>query len=187
MWDLTNNKGLGIRVKTEQDGEMEIQAPQFKWKSELTSDPQKSPGRGEKRVYPRRKVDVRTSWPSSWKSVTGSEVKIKWTGCLFKKLLGLSWQSMVKTSPSNAGGAGLIPGQGAKTLHDSWPKKTKTYKQEQYCNKFNKNFKTGPPPKEEAAAAAKILSPLGIIWRNSSKLLPHPPCLFWGIFQNSQL
>ena len=29
---------------------------------------------------------------------------------------------VVKTSPSNAGGAGLIPGQGAKIPHVLWPK-----------------------------------------------------------------
>ena len=29
---------------------------------------------------------------------------------------------MVKTSPSNAGGAGSIPGRGAKIPHASWPK-----------------------------------------------------------------
>ena len=29
---------------------------------------------------------------------------------------------VVKTSPSNAGGAGLIPGQGTKIPHASWPK-----------------------------------------------------------------
>ena len=32
---------------------------------------------------------------------------------------------VVKTSPSSAGGAGLIPGQGAKIPHASQPKKTK--------------------------------------------------------------
>ena len=32
---------------------------------------------------------------------------------------------MVKTSPSNAGGAGLIPGQGAKIPHVSPPKHQK--------------------------------------------------------------
>ena len=35
----------------------------------------------------------------------------------------------LKTSPSNTGGAGLIPGQGAKIPHASWPKKPK-YKTE---------------------------------------------------------
>ena len=48
----------------------------------------------------------------------------------------------VKTSPSNAGGAGLIPGQGVKIPHTSWPK-NQNIKQKQYCNKFNekKNLK----------------------------------------------
>ena len=47
---------------------------------------------------------------------------------------------MVKTSPSNAGGAGSIPGRGAKIPHASRPKK-QNIKQKQYCNKFNKDFK----------------------------------------------
>ena len=47
--------------------------------------------------------------------------------------------SVVKTSPSNAGGAGLIPGQEAKIPHASEPKNQKI-KQKQYCNKFNKDF-----------------------------------------------
>ena len=46
---------------------------------------------------------------------------------------------VVKTSPSNAGGAGLIPGQEAKIPHASEPKNQKI-KQKQYCNKFNKDF-----------------------------------------------
>ena len=47
---------------------------------------------------------------------------------------------VVKTSPSNAGGVGSIPGRGAKIPHASWPK-TQNLKQKQYCNKFNKDFK----------------------------------------------
>ena len=43
----------------------------------------------------------------------------------------------VKTSPSNAGGAGSIPGRGAKIAHGSWPK-NQTIKQKQYCNKFKR-------------------------------------------------
>ena len=42
---------------------------------------------------------------------------------------------MVKTLPSNAEGAGSIPGQGAKILHASQPKN-----QKQYCNKFNEDL-----------------------------------------------
>ena len=54
---------------------------------------------------------------------------------------------MVKTSPSNAEGAALIPGQGAKILRASWPK-NQNIKQKQYCNKFNKDFKNGPHQKK---------------------------------------
>ena len=42
----------------------------------------------------------------------------------------------VETSPSNAGGVGLIPGQGVKIPHTSWPKKP-NIKQKQQCNKLN--------------------------------------------------
>ena len=52
------------------------------------------------------------------------------------------------TSPSNAGGAGSIPGRGAKFPHASWPKK-QNVKQKQYCNKFNKDFKNGPHQKKK--------------------------------------
>ena len=47
---------------------------------------------------------------------------------------------MVKTLPSNAGGASSIPGQGDKIPHALWPK-NQTMKQKQYCKKFNKDFK----------------------------------------------
>ena len=53
---------------------------------------------------------------------------------------------MVKTSPSNAGGAGSIPGWGAKILHASGSK-NQNIKQKQHCNKFNKDFKNGPHQK----------------------------------------
>ena len=49
---------------------------------------------------------------------------------------------MVKTSPSNMGAAGSIPGWEVKSPHASRPKKRKrNIKQKQYCNKFNKDFK----------------------------------------------
>ena len=47
---------------------------------------------------------------------------------------------MVKTLPSKAGGAGLIPGRGTKIPHVSGPKK-QNIKQKQNCNTFSKNFK----------------------------------------------
>ena len=48
---------------------------------------------------------------------------------------------MVKKS--NAGGAGSIPGWGAKIPH-ALCSKHQNIKQKQYCNKFNKDFKNGP-------------------------------------------
>lgn len=42
----------------------------------------------------------------------------------------------VRTSPSSAGGVGLISGQGAKILHALWPK-NQNIKHKLYCNKFN--------------------------------------------------
>ena len=53
---------------------------------------------------------------------------------------------VVTTLPFNAGGAGSIPGQGAKIPHASGPK-TQNIKQKQYCNQFNKDFKNGPHQK----------------------------------------
>ena len=50
---------------------------------------------------------------------------------------------VVKTSPSNAGGTGSIPGQGAGIPHSS-QSKNKNIKQKQHCNTFNKDFKTAP-------------------------------------------
>ena len=47
---------------------------------------------------------------------------------------------VVKTSPSNAGGVGSIPGRVAKVPHALRPK-NQNIKQKQYCNKFNKDFK----------------------------------------------
>ena len=51
---------------------------------------------------------------------------------------------MVKTSPSSAGGMGLIPNRGAKIPHAFQPKK-QNIKQKQYNNKFNKDFKKHGP------------------------------------------
>ena len=53
---------------------------------------------------------------------------------------------VVKTSPSNAGGVGSIPGQGVKIPHASRPK-NQNVKQKLYCNKFSKDFKNGPHQK----------------------------------------
>ena len=54
---------------------------------------------------------------------------------------------VVKTSPSNAGDEGSIPGRGAKIPHASQPR-NQNVKQKQYCNKFNKDFKNSLHPKK---------------------------------------
>ena len=54
---------------------------------------------------------------------------------------------MVGTSPSDAGGVGLIPGRGAEIPHALRPK-NQNIKQKQYCNRFNKDFKNGPHQKK---------------------------------------
>ena len=55
---------------------------------------------------------------------------------------------VVKTLPSNGGGAGSNPGQGAKIPH-AWRPKKQNIKQKQYCNKFNNDFKNGPHQKKK--------------------------------------
>ena len=54
-------------------------------------------------------------------------------------LQGLPGGPVVKTSPSNAGGAGSIPGPGAKIPRAIGPK-NQNIKQKQCCNKFNKDL-----------------------------------------------
>ena len=52
--------------------------------------------------------------------------------------------------PSNAGGAGSVPGQEAKIPHASCAKNEnikKKKKKKQYCNKSSRNFKNGPEEK----------------------------------------
>ena len=53
---------------------------------------------------------------------------------------------VVRTSPCSAGGAGSIPGRGAKIQYTSWSK-IQNIKQKQYCTKLNKDFKNGPHQK----------------------------------------
>lgn len=57
---------------------------------------------------------------------------------------------MTKILPSNAGGAGSVPGQEAKIPHASCTKNEnikKKKKKKQYCNKSSRNFKNGPEEK----------------------------------------
>ena len=77
---------------------------------------------------------------------------------------------MVKTSPSNAGGVGSIPGRGANVPHASQPK-NQNIKQKQYCNKFNKDFKRMVHIKKKSLGKKKrkekeiwVLISLGIVF-----------------------
>ena len=51
------------------------------------------------------------------------------------------WFLVVKTSPSDVGRVGLIPGRGTKILHITWPRH-QTIKQKPCCNKFKEDLKT---------------------------------------------
>ena len=54
-----------------------------------------------------------------------------------------------RPSPSNAVGAGLIPGRAAKTPH-AWCPKHGDIKHKSYRNKSNQDFKNGPHQKKKA-------------------------------------
>ena len=59
----------------------------------------------------------------------------------------MSGGPVFETSPSNAGGAGSIPSQGTKAPHASGPT-SQHIKQNQNCNKLNKDFLNGPHQKK---------------------------------------
>ena len=63
-------------------------------------------------------------------------------------------RNQLETSPSNAEGADLIPGWGAKISHASWP--NKLIKQKQYCNKFNEDFKNGLHQKKKKSRKIQL-------------------------------
>ena len=66
---------------------------------------------------------------------------------------------VVKTSPSNAGSAGSTPGQGAKSLHVSWPE-NQNIKQKQYSNKCNKDKNKKPLKRKKKTKNCTFFSPI---------------------------
>ena len=62
-----------------------------------------------------------------WKRSEGTCLMVQW----------------LRLPASNAGDVGSIPGQGTKIPHASGTK-NQNIKQKQYCNKFNKAFKSDP-------------------------------------------
>ena len=72
--------------------------------------------------------------------------------------------SVVRTSPSSAGGAGSIPSQGANIPHASlWPKKPKHTQQKQYDNKFNKDYLKKKKEEENDCTILSMVSKKGKI------------------------
>ena len=71
---------------------------------------------------------------------------------IFKSVLqGTSLAILQLRFASSSGGMSLIPGQGVKIPHASWPKKKKKkIKQKQHCKKFNKDFKNGSHLKKKS-------------------------------------
>jgi len=64
----------------------------------------------------------------------------------FRNFLG---DPMVRTSPSSARDADSICGRGAKRPQATQPKKSKSMKQKQYCNKFNEDIRKWSTSKEK--------------------------------------
>ena len=65
---------------------------------------------------------------------------VSYMNCLSKIGMGnCPSDPVVKTLPSSAGDAGVIPGPGSKIPH--LKPKNQNIKQKQYCNTFNKDFK----------------------------------------------
>ena len=62
----------------------------------------------------------------------------------------------VDTSFSSAGDVGLIPGQGVKISHASWPKHQKHKKQKKYGSKIQQTLKNGPHQKNFLKQRYKI-------------------------------
>ena len=68
--------------------------------------------------------------------------------CGHKKDAGTSLLvQRLRISASSEVGAGSILGQGAEILH-AWWSKNQNINPKQYCNKFSKNFKSGPHQKK---------------------------------------
>ena len=75
---------------------------------------------------------------------------------------------------------GSISGQKAKISHALQPKKKKTRKQKQRCNKFNKGFKNGPPYKKKRI---RIYVP----WNTTQRKLSSMPYLFHSLRHVSKM
>ena len=90
--------------------------------------------------------------------------------------------AVVKTPPSNARGAGSIPGWRAQIPHASGLK-IQNIKQKQYCNKFNKDFKNGPLKKNSLNKKVSFSVQVFFFFFYCHCLSSHSTCSFhepWG-------
>ena len=71
----------------------------------------------------------------------GSQGRPPKVGILKSKAQNFPSGLVVKTPPSNVGVVGLNPGQGAE-IPRALQSRNQNIKHKQYCNKFNKDFKT---------------------------------------------
>ena len=87
--------------------------------------------------------------------------------CGHKKDAGTSLLvQRLRISASSEVGAGSILGQGAEILH-AWWSKNQNINPKQYCNKFSKNFKSGPHQKKIRKDGDPLVSrsaPLSLPW-----------------------
>ena len=77
-----------------------------------------------------------------------SQGMMQWAALLEEQSRDFPDYPVVKTLLSSAGDTDSIPGWGTKIPHASQPKNQNT-EQKQYCNKFNKEFKTSPHQKKK--------------------------------------
>ena len=119
-----------------------VQGPARGWRWATSDGGVRRAGQGEARgSLPQGPVSAATS--GLWKK----NDKIRDLFFSTKNLWGFPGGPVVKTLPSNAGGAGSIPSQGAKTTPWLMVKNTDHKQQKQYCKQFNKDFKNGPHKK----------------------------------------
>ena len=91
-------------------------------------------------------TNPRLFWLQSWQHFPYIPISLT---CTHKKIYTgtIPCGPVVKTSPSNVRRAGSNPARGAKTPHALWPE-NQNLTRKQCCNKFNKDFLSGPHQKK---------------------------------------
>ena len=98
-------------------------------------------------------------WDNEWWRCSPSWSYVGYTSvCLCQKWSNWDFPGgpVVKTLPSSAGGAGLIPDRVTKIPHASRAK-AQNIKQKQHCNRADKVFKNGPHQKNKIIFNKKVI------------------------------